>query len=68
MKKVLSLLTAVAFVLTFGLAFAQEQTGAPEGTEGMKKEQKQPKKKKKKSTKKKKKAAGEEKTAPTGTM
>jgi hypothetical protein len=63
MKKIIALFTAMAFALTLGVAFAQEQTAPAAAPE--KKEEKAPAKKKKAAKKaKKKKAAKTEEAAP----
>jgi pentapeptide MXKDX repeat protein len=55
MKKIITILTAMAVVLTFGVAFAQEQKMAePEKKEEMAPMKKEMKKEKKKAAKKKK--------------
>ncbi len=62
MKKIVAIFTAMAFVLTLGVAFAQETTQAPAAPE--KKEEKAPAKKKHAHKHAKKKAAKKEDAAP----
>lgn len=67
MKKLIALFTAMAFALTLGVAFAEEQSTAPIAPAAPEKkmEEKAPAKKmKKKTAKKKKKAAKKEEMAP----